>query len=267
MVSYTPGRFPVTELLEMPHGYPSGYVSTMVSNDYYNNFKPAEFKDVHVFYFYNTGPQVIFTTKKQVSKLEDVKGLVLRSTGVGASIATALGGTGYAAAQNEAYELMSKGVIDGSIAPREVLLGWKQAEVVNYVTECLDIGSASNMYVVMNIDKWNSLSADIQKIFTDVSQQYIEYSAKVSSAYDAAGMDYFKKQPNRKEILLSADESARWVAAVQPLINKTKADLKAKGIPGDDLDTYLDSRIKFWAGKAVSDADCASWVAANVKKP
>ena len=62
-----------------------------------------------------------------------MKGLVLRSTGVGASIATALGASGYAAAQNEAYELMSKGTISGSIAPREVLLGWKQAEVVNYV--------------------------------------------------------------------------------------------------------------------------------------
>jgi len=61
----------------MPHGYPSGYVATMVANDYYKQFQPAEFKDVHVFYFYTTGPQVLFTTKKEVAKLEDLKGLVL----------------------------------------------------------------------------------------------------------------------------------------------------------------------------------------------
>lgn len=122
VVAYTLGRFPATELIDLPHGYPSGYAATKASNDYYNNFKPAEFNDVHVFYFYATGPQVVFTTKKPVAKLEDLKGLVLRSTGIGASIATALGASGYAAAQNEALELMNKGVIDGSIAPREVLL-------------------------------------------------------------------------------------------------------------------------------------------------
>ena len=163
VVAYTPGLFPATELIDMPHGYPSGYVATMVANDYFNNFKPAEFDKVHVFYYYATGPQVLFTTKTPVYKLEDMKGLVIRSTGVGASIASALGASGYAAAQNEAYELMSKGTISGSIAPREVLLGWKQAEVVNYLTECLDIGSVSNMYVVMNKDKWNSMPANIQK--------------------------------------------------------------------------------------------------------
>jgi len=267
VVAYTPGLFPATELIDLPQGYPSGYVATMVANDFYNQFKPAEFDKVHVFYFYATGPQVLFTTKTVVNKLEDMKGLVLRSTGVGASIATALGASGYAAAQNEAYELMSKGTISGSIAPREVLLGWKQAEVVNYVTECLDIGSVSNMYVVMNKDKWNSLPADIQKVFTDTSTTWVEYHAKVSSAYDQGGMVYFKAQPNRKEILLSADESARWVAAVQPLLNKTIADIKGKGLAADDYEKYLKDRIKYWAGKAVSDADCAAWVAANVKKP
>jgi TRAP-type C4-dicarboxylate transport system substrate-binding protein len=267
VVAYTPGLFPATELIDMPHGYPSGYVATMVANDYFNNFKPAEFDKVHVFYYYATGPQVLFTTKTPVNKLEDMKGLVIRSTGVGSAIASALGASGYAAAQNEAYELMSKGTISGSIAPREVLLGWKQAEVVNYLTECLDIGSVSNMYVVMNKDKWNSMPSSIQKVFTDTSKTWIEYHAKVSSAYDQGGVEYFKKQPNRTEILLDAAESARWVAAVQPLIVKTKTDLTTKGLKGDELDAYLDGRIKYWAGKAVSDADCAAWVQANVKKP
>jgi TRAP-type transport system periplasmic protein len=267
VVAYTPGLFPATELIDLPQGYPSGYVATMVSNDYFSKFKPAEFDKVHVFYFYATGPQVLFTTKQPVSKLEDMKGLVIRSTGVGSNIASALGASGYAAAQNDAFELMSKGTISGSISPREVLLGWKQAEVVNYVTECLDIGSVSNMYVVMNQDKWNSLSPDIQKVFADTSQTWMEYHAKVASAYDQGGMEYFKKQPNRTEILLSAEESARWVAAVQPLLNKTIVDIKAKGLPADEYEQFIKDRIKYWASKAVSDADCAAWVQANVKKP
>ena len=90
-IAYTPGIFPVMELLDMPNGYPLGYAATKAVNDFYNNFKPEEFDKVHVLAFYATGPQVVFTTKKPVKSLEDVKGLVLRSTGVGANIAKALG--------------------------------------------------------------------------------------------------------------------------------------------------------------------------------
>ena len=162
-VTYTPGLFPVMEFLDMPNGYPLGYVATHAVNDFYNNFKPTEMDDVHILAFYATGPQVVFTVDKPVKVLEDVKGLVLRSTGVGAAIANALGAEGYAAPQNEAYELMSKGVIDGSIAPREVLLGWKQAEVVYNVTNCFTIGSVTSMYLAMNKDKWDALPPEVQR--------------------------------------------------------------------------------------------------------
>jgi TRAP-type transport system periplasmic protein len=267
VVAYTVGRFPLTELIDYPQGYPSGYVATMVTNDFYNQYKPAEFNDVHMLYFQATGPQVLLLTKTYVSKLENIKGLILRSTGVGANIATALGATGYAAGQNEAYELMSKGVIHGSIAPREVLLGWKQAEVVKFVTECYDIGSVSNMYIVMNKNKWEALPPDIQKVFTDVSQQWIEYHAKVSADYDRGGMEYFKAQPGRVEVNLTPEESARWVAAVQPLVNKAISDVKAKGLPGDEAEKFIKDRIQYWKGKTPSDADIAQWVKDNVKKP
>jgi TRAP-type C4-dicarboxylate transport system substrate-binding protein len=214
VISYTPGRFPAAELVELPHGYPSGWVATMVANDYFNQFNPAEFSDVHVLYFHAHGPGIVFTTKTPVRQLDDMKGLVLRSTGIGADIATALGASGYAAAQNEAFELMSKGVIDGSLSPREVLQGWKQAEVVNYVTECLEIGYTADMFVVMNKDKWDSLPEDIQKAFTEVSQQWIDYHGKVWTSYDKSAMDYFNTFSGREVITLPDDEVARWVDAV-----------------------------------------------------
>jgi TRAP-type C4-dicarboxylate transport system substrate-binding protein len=267
VVAYNMGRFPATELIDMPQGYPNGYVATMVANDFYNNFKPAEFKDVHMFYFQATGPQVIFTAKTPVNKLEDLQGLVLRSTGVGSKIATALGAAGYAAAQNQAADLISKNVIQGSIAPREVLLGWKQADFISYVTECYDIGSVSNMYVIMNNEKWNSLPADIQKVFTDVSAQWIEYHAKVSANYDKLGMDYFFTQPGRKEINLTPEESARWVAKVQPLLNESLASVSSKGLDSKAFQQYIQDRIKYWTPKTPKAEDMTTWVAANVKLP
>lgn len=265
--AYTPGIFPVMELLDFPNGYPAGYVATHVINDYYSNFKPAELDKVKALAFYGTGPQVVFTVKKPVMTLADMKGLVIRSTGVGSAIATALGAEGYAAPQNEAYELMSKGVIDGSIAPREVLLGWKQAEVVKNVTQAFAIGSVTSMYLIMNLDKWNALPPDIQQIFTEVSAEYVEYWAKVASAYDYDAMVFFKEQgADRQVIDLSPEESAKWVEAVQPMINKKLDDLKAAGLT-EDYHGFLLDRIKYWTEKAVSEADCSAWVAENIKSP
>lgn len=263
-IAYTPGIFPVMEFLDMPNGYPLGYAATHAVNDFYQNFKPKEFDEVHMLALYGTGPQVLFTTKKPVKTLDDVKGLVVRSTGVGANIAEALGAEGYAAAQNEAYELMSKGVIDGSIAPREVLLGWKQAEVAKYVTQCFSIGSITTMYMVMNKDKWDSLPPDIQQIFTDVSNEYVEYWAKVSSAYDYDAIEFFKQQPEREVIDLAPDESDKWKAAVRPMIDEK---LKAIDDAANGYEKYLLERIQYWSDNAVSEADCAAWVKDNIKSP
>jgi len=139
--SYTMGRFPASEIIDLPHAYPNGWVATKVTNDFYQEFKPAEYDDVHVLYFHAHGPGVVFTTKKQVRKLEDLQGLLIRGTGVGVKIMDVLGAKGVGKPQGEAYELMSKGSVDGSFAPREVLKGWKQAEVVKYVTTCYDVGT------------------------------------------------------------------------------------------------------------------------------
>lgn len=266
IVSYTPGRFPASELIEMPHGYATGFVATKVAQEFYDKFQSPEFKDVHVLFFHAHGPGVILTTKTPVRKLEDFKGLVLRSTGVGASVVTALGASGYAAAQNEAYELMSKGVIAGSLTPREVLEGWKQAEVVNYITNCLDVGYTANNYVVMNKTQWDSLPADIQQIFTDVSKEYVDAHAKVWTHYDKSAVEYFKTMPNREVIELEPAEMARWVEKVQPLVDKYISDLKAKGLPADEMEQFIVERVKYWNENAPPEEEASQWVKENVIK-
>jgi len=266
VVSYTMGRFPAAELVELPHGYLNGWVATKVANDFYNEFKPKEFDNVHVLYFHAHGPSVIFSTKKPVKQLEDLKGMVIRSTGVGASIIEALGGKGYGAAQNEAYELMSKGTIDGSYTPRETLEGWKQAEVVKYVTECPEVGSTANMYVVMNKDKWNGLPPDIQKVFTDVSNEWIDKHGMTWTNYDISGMKFFNTFEGRELIKLSPEESAKWVQATQPLKDKYIEEREAKGLPAAQYEKYLAERAKYWAGKTPTDQQCIDFVQAEFAK-
>ncbi len=259
-LAYTMGRFPASEIVDLPHGYPSGWVATKVANDFYRKFKPKEFDDVQVLYFHAHGPGVLFTTKKPVRKLEDLRGLVIRSTGVGAKIVEALGAKGYGASQGEAYELMSKGTIDGSFTPREVLKGWKQAEVVKYVTLCYDVGNTTDMFVVINKAKWEGFPSDVKKVFLDVSEEWVEKHGMVWTYYDKVAIEYFLSFPERVLIELSANEMARWVRAAQPLIDEYIQQKSAMGLPAKEYHDYLVARVKYWSEKAPSDEFCVNWV-------
>lgn len=262
--AYTMGRFPASELIDMPHAYPNGWTSTKVANAFLDKFQPAEWDKVHLLYFHAHGPSVVFTTKKPVNKLEDMKGLVLRSTGIGAKIVEALGARGYAGAQNEAYELMSKGTVDGSYTPREVLKGWKQAEVVNYVTNTDAIGSCAGFYISMNLGKWNALPKTTQDKITKISEQWIDKHAMVWTAYDKAGIDFFNTFPNRQVITLDSAEVAKFAAAAHPALDAYIAERAAKNLPVADYEKYIVEQVASLSKKAPSEAECLDWVEKNV---
>jgi TRAP-type C4-dicarboxylate transport system substrate-binding protein len=263
--SYTPGRFPASELVDLPHSYPSGYVATMVANDFYNEFKPAEFNDTHVLYFHGHGPGVIFTTKKAVRTLADLQGLSIRGTGIGVEIVQALGAMGVGKPQGEAYELLDKGVVEGSFAPREVLKGWNQADVVKYVTACTDVGNTSMMFVVMNKQKWESIPENLQKIITDVSRDWAEKHGQVWNYYDSVAIDHFLSLGEGREVIpLSESESNKWVQATQPLLQKAIADRNAKGLPATDIEKYINDRVRYWSGREPSEAKVTTFVESEV---
>ena len=167
----------------------------------------------------------------------------------------ALGAEGYGASQGEAYDLMAKGTIDGSFTPREVLKGWKQAEVVKYVTGCYDVGNTANMFVVMNKDKWSALPEDIKTTITQVSEDWIEKHGMVWDYYDKVGIDFFLTFSDREVIELSSEEMARWVeAAVEPLIDAYISEKTAMGLPAEDYQQYLLDRVSYWSDKSPSAA-------------
>ena len=67
-------------MIDLPLGYKSGYAATKLINAYYEKFKPKEFDETKVLYLHAHGPGIL-TTKKAVYKLEDLKGMKIRSTG------------------------------------------------------------------------------------------------------------------------------------------------------------------------------------------
>ena len=246
--AYTRGRFPLTEVLDLPLGYPNGKVATYVVNDFYQMFKPKELNDVQVMYLHAHGPGLLHTIKP-VKKLEDMKGLKIRSTGLSSKVVSSLGGVPVAMPQGSTYESLQKGVVDGTIGPLEVLKGWKQGEVIKNTTNCSSVGYTTTMFVVMNKKKWHALPKDIQQIISDVNREWIAVHAKTWDSLDEEGKAFTLGLGN-KIIPLSPAENQRWKKAVSPVITEFVTAANAKGLPGDKAVKETEKLIKKYAKTA-----------------
>ncbi len=229
--AYTRGLFPVMEAVDLPLGYPSGKVATHTANRFFNQMDPEELKEVKVLYIHAHGPGLLHT-KKKVTSAEDLKGMKIRSTGLSAKVVEALGASPVAMPQGGTYEALQKGVVEGTFAPIETLQGWKQAEVIKYTVENTPIGYTTAMFVVMNRNKWNSLSPDIQKIFNEVNREWIDVHADVWDDLDKKGREYTLSLGN-EIIELSEEENRKWHKAVQPVIQEFANNANKKGLEGD----------------------------------
>ncbi len=242
VVSYTRGRFPLTEVIDLPLGYKSGLAATKLVNAFYKKFKPKEFDDTKVMYLHAHGPGIL-NTKKPVSKLEDLKGMKIRSTGTVAKIVAALGATPVAMPMPETYDALQKGIAEGVMCPVEALEGWKLGEVIKSTT--LNYGSAYTIafFVVMNKDRWNSLPPDIQKTIEQVNEEWIEKTGKSWDEIDKSGMEFTKKLGNQV-IQLSKEEDERWVKAVRPVFDEYVKSMKEKGLPGEEALKFCLEELK-----------------------
>lgn len=242
VLGYTRGKFPLTEALDLPLGIKTGAAATAVANAYYRKFAPKEFGGVAIMYLHAHGPGFLHT-KKPVRTLEDVKGLKIRCTGLSAKIAAALGGTPVAMPMGETYDALSRGVVDGSMAPQESLEGWRWGEVVKSSTQCYGAAYTTTFFVAMNRDRWLSLPNDIQRIIEKVNEEWIPRTGNAWDEMDKSGRDFAAARGN-EIVALSPEENARWAAVVKPILDEYAAKMQAKGLPGAEVLAFCRECIK-----------------------
>jgi TRAP-type C4-dicarboxylate transport system substrate-binding protein len=242
VLGYTAGKFPLTEVIDLPLGYKSGLAATKLINAYYRKFQPKEFNDVQVMYFHAHGPGILHT-KKAVEKLEDLKGMKIVCHGLSAKVVGSLGGTPVAMPMPDRYDALQKGVAEGAVHPIEANKGWKMGEVVNFTTLCYGSAYSTGFFVVMNKDKWKSLPPDVQKIIEEINQEWIEKTGKGWDEIDKEGTDVTLARGN-KIIPLSDAENARWAKAVRPILDEYVAKTKEKGLPGEEALKFCLEELK-----------------------
>ena len=237
VLGYTRGRFPLMEVVDLPLGYKNGPEATAVANAVYQKFKDKALTDTEVMYLHAHGPGLLHTKGQAVRKLEDLKGLKIRSHGTSQKVVKALGGTPVAMPMPETYQALQKGVVDGAVYPVESNKGWKLGEVIDYLTLDYPAAYTTTFFVVMNKDKWKALPDDVKKTIQEINKEWITKHAKAWDESDAEGFAFLKEK--KKEIITLDDkESQRWADAVKPVLTEFVANMKKKNLPGAEaLDT------------------------------
>lgn len=242
VLGYTRGRFPLSEVIDLPLGYKNGLAATKLINAYYQKFKPQEFNDVQVMYFHAHGPGILHT-KKPVKNLDDLKGMKIVCHGLSAKVVGALGATPVAMPMPERYDALQKGVAEGGVNPIESLKGWKLGEVIKYTTENFGSAYSTGFFVVMNKDKWNSLPPEVQKVIEAVNMEWIEKTGKGWDEIDKEGKEFTLSRGNQI-IALSNEEDEKWAKLVRPILDEYVANMKAKNLPGDEAVKFCLEELK-----------------------
>ncbi len=243
-----PGRFPVSEILEVPLGFPSAWVASHVIDDVWKKFKMKEYDKVHVIWLWSCPPSIFTSVNKPIKTLEDIKNLRIRGIGRTNEVVKALGAAAIPLPSSDTYEAMRKGIIDGMYTPMETSKGYKYADIIRYATASYKISVAGTFALVMNKEKFDSLPADIKKIFEDLSTEYFNKQLPMWNQQDIDGREFFKSKGGTLSYLTDA-ESNRWIKAVQPVIEDYKKYLVTKGLTqkeANDIVQFAQERIPYW---------------------
>jgi TRAP-type transport system periplasmic protein len=243
LFAYTKGRFPVIEAVDLPVGYTSGVQATKVVNDVYNEFKPKELTDTKVMYLHAHGAGLLHTKGTAVRSMDDFKGLKLRGHGTSAQVIKYLGGTPVSLPMPELYPSLQKGIVQGALYPIEVNKGWRMGEVTDFLTMSQSIAYTSSFYVVMNNKKWNKIPADLQKIITQINQEWIAKHGTAWDESDRVGLEYFKSL-GHEVIELSDSESKKWKETIAPVIENYISKMDKKGLDGRKIVEYVKDSLK-----------------------
>jgi TRAP-type C4-dicarboxylate transport system substrate-binding protein len=236
-IEYTPGRFPCTEVAEMPLGYPTAWVANQIMNDFVNEFKLKEWDKFQILWMHGNGPSQLIT-KKPVHTLDDLKGMTIRAPGRMAEVITALGATPAPTPVMETYDAIAKGVLDGAFTGGESVKNFRFGEVAKYVLDTWQVGPVYPFYVAMNKAKYNSLPPDLKSILDHLSGEYRERMALVWNAEDFAGQAFGKKV-GVEYSSLTKEQSEKWEKAVQPVIENYVKSMIAAGYPEAEIRGWI----------------------------
>ena len=193
---YTPGTFPLAELVELPFETKSAEANSVAYWRVYKKFfEPTQMhKGVHTLTVHVNAPGHICTTRVFAS-VDELKGMRLRSTGSGVSESyKRLGITPVGAPVTETREMLSRGIIDGLGFGVEAIYNFNVNKYIKQVTRIPGGLYSASFFLVVNQSKWNSISEkDRDAIMEIAGEKLARNLGRVWDDEEASGVEKAKR--------------------------------------------------------------------------
>jgi TRAP-type C4-dicarboxylate transport system substrate-binding protein len=238
----TPGRFPLTELVQLPYLVGSSEIGTKTLNDpeLRSKYLDAEHRGIKLLLLLTHQPGNVHTIKKPIRTTDDMKGMRLRfASPTIRDFVAALGGTPVGVVATEQVEQLQKGTIDGTfIDYGGAGIAFKMGGLLKYSTEMYSY--VSSFGVGMNEDFWNKLPPDLKQL---VVKSMTGVEKEVGEAWDALDIPGKKAlmDGGGEAIRLSPEENAKFRKIGAEVAEAKVKELEGKGLPARPIYTMLKS--------------------------
>lgn len=248
MVGGTPGRFPLTELAQLPYTMPSASVGAQALTSLLPDYLATEYQGVHVLFLYTTEPIPVFTTKVAIHHPSDLKGLRIRPPDpISAATLKAMGATPVAIAPGELADSLTKGTIDG------VLLGWEAVETfqigtgVKYGTDWQ--GPVTAFAITMNRDTYQKLPADLRTLIDETGGMPLARKMGIEAEKAVAGGRAYMRKYNVVTVDLTPTEKAEFVEVSESVVKTILTEKQAKVPTAKKFFAALKEKAAFYSHK------------------
>lgn len=228
---YTNGRFPLTQVAELPGLSNSAtQMNCMLQTLYDDGVISSEYDDTHLLFMMGTGPGGMHTVDKAIRTPDDLKGLRMRRpSAIAGDIIESAGGTPVGLPATDIYTSLQRGVLDGVSLPWDATGSFRLIELTNTHTNIPFYSSA--IMVTMNKDKYDSLPDDLKKVIDDNSGKAMAASAgKVFDAEDAKYMAEAKAKGDTMIDILDPLNDPQWKGPLEAGTQKYLNNIAALGL-------------------------------------
>ena len=234
---YTPGRYPLAQLAELPFSGDSAEIASVAYQRMFERHLAAlnEHRGLKVIAVFTHGPGQIFNARRPIASLADTEGLKFRVDGGSVNeVGKAIGATLVMKPSSESLDLLSSGTVDGMLAPAESISSLKLEKVIRYRTSVPGGLYNTSFAFVMNQAAWERIPKNDQAAIERLSGEYA--AMLFGRAWD---------QADRRGIALMQATGVRTTVAgrafveelrarVAPLEQKWIAAAKAKQLPNPE---------------------------------
>ena len=243
---YTNGRFPLTQVAELPGLSSSAtQMNCMLQTLYDDGVISSEYDDTHLLFMMGTGPGGMHTVDKAIRKPEDLKGLRMRRpSAIAGDIIESAGGTPVGLPAPDLYTSLQRGVLDGVSLTWDAMGPFRLIELTNAHTNIPFYSSA--MMVTMNKDKYESMPDDLKKVIDDNSGKAM--AAKAGKVFDAQDAKYMAEAKAKGDTMIDIPDplnDPQWKGPLEAGTEKYLNDVTALG---------LDARTVYEKAQAASAA-------------